>query len=303
MMTMAPLVEIVGVPMDLGAGRRGVDMGPSAIRYAGLIDALRAMGLTVNDRGNVNVPLPESSDGNNGAHGVHFAATIARVCQDLAREVRAIVRRGQLPVVLGGDHSLSIGSVGGVAQASRIGVIWLDAHGDFNTPGTSPSGNVHGMPLAVLAGLGDARLVAAAGEPPAVSPDRIALIGARSLDAGEQELLREQGVTVYAMESIDTRGIAAVVEEAVTRLTARADRLHVSLDVDVLDPREAPGVGTPVPGGLTYREARLAMEIIAASGRLGSLDVVEVNPILDERNATGRLASELVLSALGRRGF
>lgn len=303
MMAMLPPVEIVGVPMDLGAGRRGVDMGPSAIRYAGLIDALRAMGLTVNDRGNLNVPLPESSDSNNGAHGVHFAATIARVCQDLAREVRAIVRRGQLPLVLGGDHSLSIGSAGGVAQASRIGVIWLDAHGDFNTPETSPSGNVHGMPLAVLAGLGDARLVAATGQPLAVSPDRIALVGARSLDAGEQELLREQGVAVYAMESIDTRGIAAVVEEAIARLTTQVDRLHVSLDVDVLDPREAPGVGTPVPGGLTYREARLAMELIAASGRLGSLDVVEVNPILDERNATGRLASELVLSALGRRGF
>ena len=292
---------ILGVPMDLGGGRRGVDMGPSATRYAGLVDDLRAMGLGVTDRGNLPVPQPES--GGKGATDRHYVEPIAAVCARLATEAEAAVRAGAIPLVLGGDHSLSVGSIGGAARSRKPAVLWLDAHGDFNTPATSPSGNVHGMPLAVLMGLGDERLLRAAGATPVLTPDRLALIGVRALDLGERGLLRQHGVSVAAMDVIDRRGLAVVVEEAIERLMEHADRLHVSLDLDVIDPREAPGVGTPVSGGLTYREAHLAMEIVAQSGALGSMDIVEVNPVLDEHNTTGRLACELVRSALGYRSF
>lgn len=293
-------VEIFGVPMDLGSGRRGVDMGPSAIRYAGLADAVREFGLQLVDRGNLPVPLPESEG--SGEADRRFVETVARTCERLADEVAAAAARGALPLILGGDHSLSIGSIGGMARGVPLGVLWLDAHGDFNTPATSPSGNVHGMPLASLLGLGDPRLRHAAGAAP-LRPEQVAIVGARALDEGERRLLREHGVAVYSMEAIDRRGVAAVVAEAIDRVGRGTERLHVSLDLDLLDPREAPGVGTPVPGGMTYREAHLAMELVAEDGRLVSMDVVEVNPIMDDRNVTARLACELVLSALGRRIF
>jgi arginase len=295
-------VSLLGVPMDLGADRRGVDMGPSAIRYAGLSDRLRALGVEVDDLGTVAVPDPDTRA--IGDARVKYLEPIVSVAAATADRVAQAVEQGSLPVVLGGDHSIALGSISGVARVRRpLGVIWFDAHADYNTLDSSPSGNIHGMILAALAGLGDPRLVNAAGQGPHVDPRHIAILGARDLDPGERVLLRETSVAVYTMTDLDRRGMDEITREAIDRVTDGAAGLHVSFDMDVMDPREAPGVGTPIPGGVTYREAHLGMELVALSGRLTSLDVVEVNPILDRENRTAILAAELVLSALGKTIF
>ena len=292
-------IGILGMPMDLGAGRRGVDMGPSALRYARLKDGLEALGFAVTDLGDVDVPVAETlaQDGGlqSSGHTLAYLEAIREVCLTLKGRVEELPEE-TFPIVLGGDHSLSMGSVSGVAARGQVGVVWVDAHGDFNTPETSPSGNIHGMPLAVLAGLGHPRLVEAF---KSLAPSHIVLIGVRSLDPGERRLLQELGVRVHTMHEVDRLGIARIAEEALKHLEGLP--LHLSLDADVLDPSLAPGVGTPVPGGLTYREAHLLMELFAASGRVRSLDLVEVNPILDEKNRTAEMMVGLALSLLGKR--
>ena len=293
-------ITILGAPMDLGADRRGVDMGPSAIRYAGLDEKLRALGHTVHDAGNMQVPVAETRPAGNPR--LKYLDQIVACAAELAARTRAAVTSGSVPVVLGGDHSIALGSISGVAEAlGTIGVIWFDAHADFNTTETSPSGNIHGMILASLAGYGEPALVNVDGPGPHVAPGRIVIVGARDLDAGERDLLRQAGVHVRSMSEIDRRGIHEVTREAIALAADGANGLHVSFDMDVVDPTEAPGVGTPVPGGITYREAHLAMELVAESGRLVAMDLVEVNPILDRENRTANLATELALSALGKR--
>jgi len=293
-------ISLLGVPMDLGADRRGVDMGPSAIRYADISDKLQALGHEVDNLDSIQVPEPETR--NPGDPRLKYLEQIIACSNELAHRVEAHIKQGSVPIVLGGDHSISLGSVSGAANGyGKIGVIWFDAHGDFNTTDTSPSGNIHGMILAALAGLGDPRLVNIGGNGPHVDPHRIVIVGARDLDAGETKLLRQAGVHVRTMTDIDRRGMDDVTHEAIALATDGADALHVSFDMDVVDPSEAPGVGTAVHGGITYREAHLAMELVADSGRLGSLDLVEVNPILDRENRTAILATELALSAVGKR--
>lgn len=288
-------VAVVGVPMDLGANRRGVDMGPSALRYARLLEQLEDLGYTVEDLGDVPVSLARAS--RRRGRGLAYLEEI-RAAALVLKERLAALPEGVFPIVLGGDHSLSMGSVAGAARGRRVGVVWVDAHADFNTPETSPSGNVHGMPLAVLSGLGHPRLTEVF---LAVGPKDVVLVGVRSLDPGEKRLLKEAGVRVYTMHEVDRLGVARIAEEVLKHLQGLP--LHVSLDADVLDPTLAPGVGTPVPGGLTYREAHLLMEILAESGRVQSLDLVEVNPILDERNRTAEMLVGLALSLLGKRIF
>ena len=285
--------------MDLGQDRRGVDVGPSAIRYARLEDAISELGHPVTDLGNAGVPIPELVP---SAGNVRHLDAVRRVCAEVAERAEALVSEGLFPIFLGGDHSISIGTVAGVARASggRTGVIWLDAHADFNTPETSPSGNVHGMPLATLTGRGPQDLVEIGGPGPSVRPEDVVLIGLRSVDLEERDLLREAGVRAYTMKEIDVHGVARVVRRAMKDLS-HVDRVHLSFDLDVVDPERAPGVGTPIPGGLTYREAHLVMELINEADVVTSLDVVEVNPILDVRNGTATLAVELVESLLGRR--
>ncbi len=283
--------------MDLGAGRRGVDMGPYAIRYAGLEHDLLEMGLDVTDYHNISVSGPESADpGNSHAK---YDDLIESACSSLRECVATIAGQGRLPLVLGGDHSIAMGTVAGLLDArGDVGVLWVDAHGDINTPGTSPSGNVHGMPVATI--LGKSGLGGRLGwTTRAVSPQRLVLFGTRTLDPGERATIRELGVRMFTMSEIDQRGIKACVEEAVSRLEGPGG-IHISFDIDAVDPLEAPGVGTPWPGGLTYREAHLAMELLAAAGQVSSMEVVEVNPIADHENRTGKLAAELILSALGR---
>ena len=288
-------VAVVGVPMDLGANRRGVDMGPSALRYARLLEQLEDLGYTVEDLGDVPVSLARAS--RRRGRGLAYLEEI-RAAALVLKERLAALPEGVFPIVLGGDHSLSMGSVAGAARGRRVGVVRVDAHADFNTPETSPSGNVHGMPLAVLSGLGHPRLTEVFR---AVDPKDVVLVGVRSLDPGEKRLLKEAGVRVYTMHEVDRLGVARIAEEVLKHLQGLP--LHVSLDADVLDPTLAPGVGTPVPGGLTYREAHLLMEILAESGRVQSLDLVEVNPILDERNRTAEMLVGLALSLLGKRIF
>ena len=288
-------VAVVGVPMDLGANRRGVDMGPSALRYARLLEQLEDLGYTVEDLGDVPVSLARAS--RRRGRGLAYLEEI-RAAALVLKERLAALPEGVFPIVLGGDHSLSMGSVAGAARGRRVGVVWVDAHADFNTPETSPSGNVHGMPLAVLSGLGHPRLTEVFR---AVDPKDVVLVGVRSLDPGEKRLLKEAGVRVYTMHEVDRLGVARIAEAVLKHLQGLP--LHVSLDADVLDPTLAPGVGTPVPGGLTYREAHLLMEILAESGRVQSLDLVEVNPILDERNRTAEMLVGLALSLLGKRIF
>ena len=288
-------VAVVGVPMDLGANRRGVDMGPSALRYARLLEQLEDLGYTVEDLGDVPVSLARAS--RRRGRGLAYLEEI-RAAALVLKERLAALPEGVFPIVLGGDHSSSRGSVAGAARGRRVGVVWVDAHADFNTPETSPSGNVHGMPLAVLSGLGHPRLTEVFR---AVDPKDVVLVGVRSLDPGEKRLLKEAGVRVYTMHEVDRLGVARIAEEVLKHLQGLP--LHVSLDADVLDPTLAPGVGTPVPGGLTYREAHLLMEILAESGRVQSLDLVEVNPILDERNRTAEMLVGLALSLLGKRIF
>jgi arginase len=292
-------VAVIGAALDLGAGRRGVDMGPSAIRYAGLDDRLTKLGLECSDWGNVETATPEATEA--GDTKVRFLRDILEACEQVALRVADAKRRGQLPIVLGGDHSIALGTTGGLASVHGTGgVLWFDAHGDLNTPETTPSGNVHGMPLAAAVGLADGVFASEAWPLPSLDPARVALIGVRSLDEGERMAVKELGIAVHTMTDIDRRGVEPVVREALERVSG-ASFVHVSLDLDVVDPEFAPGVGTPVRGGLSYREAHLAMELVAESELMGSLDVVEVNPILDRENATASLAVELVASALGER--
>lgn len=293
-------LKILGVPLDLGANRRGTDMGPSAIRVANVADRLRQLDHDVQDLGNLYTPTAETRTVTH--EKLQYLDEIVQVADNIARRVETIADEGSFPLVLGGDHSLSIGSVGGLARTGdRVGLVWVDAHGDFNTPATSPSGNVHGMPLSALVGTGHDALVEAAGVSPKVQPEDAAVVGIRSLDPPEREVIRGSGVTVFTMQDVDTLGMREVMVRALDVATEGTDRLHISLDIDSVDPQEAPGVGTPVPGGLTYREAHLAMELASREGTLGSMDVVEVNPLLDERNRTAELAAELVASALGKK--
>jgi arginase len=293
-------VAIIGAALDLGQGRRGVDMGPSAMRAAGLEERLRSLGYDVRDLGNVDSPEPEETALED--ERARFLPEIKEACARIAGLVADASTAGETPLVLGGDHSVALGTLGGLASAHGPGgVLWIDAHPDINTPDTSPSGNVHGMPLAAALGLAR-EFESEAWTLPAVDPDRVALIGTRQLDAGERRLLREVGVRVYTMSEIDRVGIERAVRESLDRV-AGAGFVHVSFDMDVLDPAVAPGVGTPVRGGLTYREAHLALELVSESGLAGSLEVVEVNPILDRENTTALTAVELVASALGKTIF
>ncbi|MGH2934001.1 MAG: arginase [Gaiellaceae bacterium] len=293
-------VALIGAPLDLGAGRRGVDMGPSAIRYAEVDQHLRtSLGIETVDLGNVEAPVPESTE--RGAENAHFLDQILVLCDRVAALVAQATEQGQTPLVLGGDHSVALGSLVGMARVhGRGGVVWLDAHGDVNTPESSPSGNVHGMVLAAALGLGGPAFAHEGWTLPAVEPGRLALVGVRSLDQGERELLKGIEAKVFTMTDVDRIGIERCMREAIAHASGAAF-LHVSLDLDVVDPETAPGVGTPVRGGLSYREAHLAMELVAESGLADSFDVVEVNPILDRENATGELAVELIASALGAR--
>ncbi len=290
-------VAILGVPMDLGAGRRGVDMGPSAMRYARLHEALAELGYQVLDLGDIEVPVVETLA--ERSEPPYHVDEIRAACERLYARL-ATLGRGVFPLILGGDHSISIGSVAGVTRGRRTGLLWVDAHGDFNTPETSPSGNVHGMPLASLLGIGDPRLTGVGGEGAKVRPEDVVLVGIRSLDPDERRLLKTHGVTVYTMTEVDRLGIARIAEEVIEKFSG-LPQVHVSFDADVLDPEIAPGVGTPVPGGLTFREAHLLMELLSESGLVTSLDLVEVNPILDRKNRTAEIMVGLAASLLGRR--
>jgi len=292
-------VAVIGAPLDLGAGRRGVDMGPSAIRYAGLEPRIEELGRRCVDWGDVVTAVAEASAV--GDERVRFLPQIKETCERIAELVAKAVDEGFVPLVLGGDHSVALGTLGGLARASgKGGVLWLDAHGDLNRPGTSPTGNVHGMPLAAALGLGGAEFESEAYPLPALERSRVALFGVRSLDPAERELLAELDALVFTMSDLDRVGVQPAMREALERV-AGPGFVHVSLDLDVLDPEVAPGVGTPVRGGLSYREAHLALELVAESGLVRSLEVVEVNPILDRENQTAELAVELVASALGAR--
>jgi arginase len=298
-------VHIIGVPLDLGGGRRGVDMGPSAFRIAGLGEQLAALGYSVVDKGDLPTPIPETQE----LRDEHkkYIREIAKVCQKLYQTALGSFDEGAMPVVLGGDHSLGAGSVAAAAQWGRqskqlpIGLLWVDAHGDMNTPATSLSGNVHGMPLAALLGPEPAELSKIGTFAPKVLPEHTVLVGIRNLDEREKVAVRDSGVHVFTMKDIDRQGIASIVEQAVKLAGSGTAGIHVSFDMDVCDPQIAPGVGTPVKGGLDYREAHMVMEIVADSGLLTSLDLVEVNPTLDVRNATAQLGTELALSALGMK--
>lgn len=290
--------------MDLGAGRRGVDMGPSAFRIACLCERIHELGPEVRELGDIEVPIPEMVQA--GEEKARFLAEITGVCETLYQRVCGSLEASCLPIVVGGDHSLSVGSVAGSAAAARaagapLGLIWVDAHADMNTPETSPSGNVHGMPLAACLGRGPGELVEIGGSEPSATPERTVLLGIRNLDDEEKRIVRASGVHAFTMTDIDRRGIFEVFREALELATADGARLHLSFDLDSVDPRTAPGVGTPVRGGLSYREAHLIMEMAAECGALTTLDLVEVNPILDTRNATAELAVELALSAIGQR--
>ncbi len=297
-------VHVIGVSLDLGGNRRGVDMGPSAFRIAGLSERLHALGVTVVDDGDLVAPIPEVKSF--GDPSKKYIREIARLCEKLYKTSLAALERGGLPLVLGGDHSVASGSVAATADYVRregkpLGLMWVDAHGDMNTPSTSGSGNVHGMPLASLLGPEPAELARIGGFSPKVLPEHTVLIGIRNLDAREKELVRGSRVRVFTMTDIDRSGIAAVVEQALAAAGTGTAGIHVSFDLDVCDPSIAPGVGTPVKGGLDYREAHMVMEMIAESGLMRALDLVEVNPILDDRNTTAILGVELALSALGQK--
>jgi arginase len=301
---MARPVHVIGVPLDLGGNRRGVDMGPSAFRIAGLGERLTALGMQVVDAGDLAAPIPETKA--EGDPSKKYVREIARVCDRLYKTSLGVLEKGGIPLVLGGDHSLAAGSVAATSDYLRrddkaLGLIWVDAHGDMNTPATSGSGNVHGMPLAALLGSEPAELARIGGFSPKVEAQRTVLIGIRNLDEREKERIRASGVRVFTMKEIDREGIASIVEQAIGIASRDTGGLHVSFDLDVCDPAIAPGVGTPVKGGLNYREAHMVMEMIADSGLLRALDLVEVNPILDDRNTTAILGAELASSALGQR--
>jgi arginase len=298
-------VHIIGVPLDLGGGRRGVDMGPSALRIAGLGEQIAALGHTVVDKGDLPAPIPETQTLRDERK--KYIRDIAKVCLKVYQSALATFDEGAMPIVLGGDHSIAAGSVAAAADWARrekqlpIGLLWVDAHGDMNTPATSLSGNVHGMPLAALLGSEPAELARIGTVSPKVLPAHTVLVGIRNLDEREKVAVRDSGVHVFTMKDIDRQGIASIVEQAVNLAGNGTAGIHVSFDIDVCDPLIAPGVGTPVKGGLDYREAHMVMEIVADSGLLTSLDLVEVNPTLDIRNTTAQLATELALSALGMK--
>jgi arginase len=290
-------IAVIGAALDLGQGRRGVDMGPSAMRYAGLEDRLTSLGYAVRDHGNVETAVPEATALRD--ERARFLPEIKETCARIAAKVVEEAEAGAMPLVLGGDHSVALGTLGGLAAAHGAGgVLWIDAHADVNTPETSPSGNVHGMPLAAALGLAGPEFDSDAWPLPALDPRRVVLLGLREADSGERKLLHDAGVRVFTMSEIDRIGVERAVREALDRV-AGPSFVHVSLDMDALDPEVAPGVGTPVRGGLTYREAHLALELVAESRLAGSLEVVEVNPILDRENTTAFTAVELVASALG----
>jgi arginase len=292
-------VAVIGVPLDLGAGRRGVDMGPSAIRYAGLDERLRGIGRASRDFGNVETPVAEAAD--MGDELARYLRPVLQTCEQVAGLVVRAAEEGLMPLALGGDHSVALGTIGGLASLYGAGgAIWIDAHGDLNTPDTTPSGNVHGMVLAAVLGRGRPAFDSPVWPLPAVDPGRVALLGVRSLDPAERDLIRGLGVKAHTMSDIDRLGVERVMRESLAHV-AGPGFVHVSIDMDVVDPEVAPGVGTPVRGGLSYREAHLALELVAESGLATSLDVVEVNPIFDHQNATGQLAVELAASALGAR--
>ncbi|MDX2150340.1 MAG: arginase [Bryobacteraceae bacterium] len=298
-------VAVIGAPLDLGAGRRGVDMGASAVRVANLYGKLQAMGYQVDDLGNVAVEQAESV-ADEGPASARYLRQIAATCCSLAEMVDGALENGRFPLVIGGDHSVAVGTVSGVSQHYRkreqtLGLVWIDAHADMNTPETSPSGNVHGMPLACCIGLGPKELSGIGGYAPKVDPKNVALVGIRDVDQLEKKHVKKSGVRAFTMRDIDERGLRSVMEEALHIASAGTDAIHLSFDMDAVDPDEAPGVGTPVRGGITYREAHLAMEIICDCGRLASMEVVEVNPVIDVANRTAILAVELVTSALGKR--
>jgi arginase len=297
-------VHLIGVPLDLGGGRRGVDMGPSAFRIAGLGERLTRLGYPITDRGDLPVPIPETR--HEGDTRKRYVDDIATVCTALYEVARKSLNDGALPIVLGGDHSLAAGSVAATAafardRGGRIGLIWVDAHGDMNTPASSSSGNVHGMPLAALLGSEPTELSGIGGFAPKAEPGQTVLIGVRNLDDEEKERVRASKIHVFTMKDIDRAGIAHIIEQAIELAGRDTIGLHVSFDLDVCDPAVAPGVGTPVKGGLDYREAHMVMEVLADSGQLLALDMVEVNPTLDVRNSTAELGTELILSALGMK--
>jgi len=298
------IVHVLGVPMDLGSGRRGVDMGPSAIRIAGLEDRLRELGHQVVDEGDLVIKNMEELKV--GDVHARYLAEIARAARLAAGKVERIMTKGHFPLLLGGDHSISVGTVSGIAaycrsRRKKLGLLWIDAHGDINTPDTSPSGNIHGMPVASLLGEGPDALTGIGGDQPKVNARNVALVGIRSLDEGEKVRLKRHGVQVHTMSDVDRSGIHRIMKKALARVTDGTDYVHVSFDLDAVDPTVAPGVGTPVKGGLDYREAHLIMELLHDSGVMTSLELVEVNPILDDRNASGLFAVELVQSAFGKK--
>jgi arginase len=301
---MAQKIRIIGVPMDLGASRRGVDMGPSALRVAGLQARIKQLGHQVEDIGNISVKQAEEMS--YGEKRAKYLAEIADACKDLGAMVEKSLEESMLPVVLGGDHSIAAGTLSGVAahfkkKEKKIGLIWLDAHGDINTPESSPSGNVHGMPLAAAMGYGATELVELQGFKPKVEPQNISLVGIRDLDSQEKKLAKKSGVHVFTMRDIDERGMREVMSDALKYAMDDTDGISVSLDMDFVDPSDAPGVGTPVRGGVTYREAHLAMEMLADTEAMVSLEIVEINPVIDEHNRTALLGVELVLSGLGKK--
>lgn len=303
-------IHFIGVPLDLGAGQHGVDLGSNAIRYAGLglhppIDEqLSKLGHSLIDEGNLVVPQPRIMPEHQANPRLRNFETIVGVCEDLAAKVERNCGPDDFPLVVGGDHSLALGSITGVVKArGPMGVLWIDAHADFNTDETTPSGNIHGMPLAAMVGFGNKQLVELGGFGPKIDPRNVVIIGSRDLDPGEKAFLREIGVHVFTMKEIDRLGMATIMEQAIELATDGNSGLHVSFDIDAIDPMYAPGTGTKVAGGLTYREAHLSLELIADSGKMTSLDIVEVNPTLDHENRTAILAAELILSAFGKRIF
>ncbi len=298
-------VRIVGVPMDLGASRRGTDMGPSALRIAGIAPALRELGYEVAREDDLFVPAMETREGEGGDPRARFKKEILHCCTRLAARVEKLMDEGAIPLVLGGDHSIAMGTVAGVAghfrqRGQELGLIWFDAHGDINTPESSPSGNIHGMPLAHLLGMGDPDLAGIGGFMPKVRPERTALVGIRDIDAGEREIIRRSGVRTWTMRDLDERGMARVAREILATVSDGTAGFHLSFDVDGLDPEVVPGVGTPVPGGVGFREAHLFLEVLADSRRMTSMEVVELNPLLDSRNQGAVNMKHLICSAFGK---
>ncbi|MDR3599466.1 MAG: arginase [Desulfosporosinus sp.] len=296
------IVRIIGVPIDLGAGRRGVDMGPSAIRYAGLNERLQQLGWDVEDHGNLEVPVPETREIEDKR--LKYLTEIVTVNEQLYLEMSKALEEGVVPLILGGDHSLGIGALAGLASKRRcFGLIWFDTHGDYNSLDTTDSGNIHGMSLAVANGIGAPELTAIGGRKKKIREENTVIIGAREIDLQEQDMLHQSKITVFTMRDIDQQGMKEVVSQSIKIASQGTEGIHISFDLDVIDPEEAPGVGTPVVGGITYREAHLAMELLADSGLVSSMDIVELNPILDNQNKTAELAVGLICSAFGKRIF